>query len=729
MRAVTAHAVVFGWLILVVEPVEAQSAPTPPTASEGVPTTAGADAGRTATSKVVYDAGFFTKYNVQNAEDMLRRIPGVSAILDAAGSNTQARGFGSGGDQILVMGRRFPGKANEITKTLRRLRAASIERIDLIRGASDDIDVQSEGVVVNLILKEGETLGGGGNYDLNLRGNENGRAGVDGLFNYAGSMGRLGYNGGVERAIWSPASAGQVRWSDRFRDESYRYPNGAIQEARPQNWRRDHDKWIGTAGLTYDLPGGSRAQLNGLYEWRKVREIDTTPLIRYAPSGAETLRAVERHVRDNDAVDTLEIGGEYRVGLARGELTALFIVNRINTPTEDVRTRQEPTRLVEVSRSAARVRTGEDIARLSYSRPITRAINVEVGAEGARNTLRQTLDTFFDLNGDGRLEAITIPTADARVKELRGEAFANLKWSVNAALSLNGSLNYEFSNLTTNSAFNPGRTLSFLKPRLDARYKASEAGQLRLLVERTISQLDFANFVPAYNVLDDRVDSGNPGLLPERAWALEAGYEHRLARDAGVLEARIFYQNIMGPIDRFPLRQGGVLVSAQGNLDRARLYGAEGKASVRLVPLGLPDAVVSLRGLLQNSSVVDPFTGLERRLRSDRRYALDVGFRHDVTAWRFSYGVDYKYIGAGSDQSDLFSRDIFRIGPLLEAFAERRLTRSLVLRVEAQNLLGSHEYRDRTQFLINQIDGRVRRLDRFDEIRDRRYAVRLRGAF
>ncbi len=678
---------------------------------------------------IFYDQAYFSTYGVQNADDMLRRIPGVPAILAGIGSNTQSRGFGSGGDQILVMGHRFPGKANEISKILTRLRASDVERVELIRGGSKDIDVRSSGIVVNIILKPGASLGGGGNFEVNLRGNDERFIGVDGLLNYAGSSGRLGYTLGIERNLWSPPTGPGARWSNRFRDEIYRFPSGAVQELRPQDWRRDHDKLIYTAGLTYDFNGGGRAQLNGLYQTLTVKEFDETPLVRFNAAGAEILRATEVHQRNTGKLTLLEIGGDYRVSLGTGELTTLFIVNRRTTPTLDFRNRIEPARTVELSKSLSEVKLAEDILRAQYSFGLSPDFNVEVGAEGARNTLRQNLQPFFDLNADGRVEPITIPTSDARVKEIRGEAFINANWTASARLSLNGSLNFEASKLTTNSVFNPGRSLKYMKPRLDARYKASANGQLRFLIDRTISQLDFANFVPSYNVVDDRVDAGNPGLLPERVWVFELGYEHRLLGDAGVIEGKVFYNDITDPIDRIPYRQGAFIVSAQGNLESGKLYGAEAKASLRLIPLGLRDAVLTLRGLVQESETTDPFTGAKRRLRADARYAFDVGFRHDLKTLQFSYGVDYKNVGTDVIQSDLFSRDIYRVGPALEVFAEKRLTTNFLVRFEAQNLLGGKEYRSRTIYSTNQIDGTVRRLDSFVEDRDLRYAVRIRGTF
>lgn len=675
---------------------------------------------------VVYDQAFFARYSVTNAEDMLRRIPGVPAILDAEATTGQNRGFGSGGSQILIAGRRFPGKSNEITSTLRRIPATNIERVELIRGASSEIEVQSEGVVVNLIMKPDAAIGGTGSYALNARFNGRGYFDVDGLLSYSSSLGALSYSLGVERNVWSTGPT--TGWTRRNRKEAYYYPNGALQELRPQIWNRMPDRWIYTGSLTYDLVNGDRANLNALYDVRDSREADETQLIRFDTTGRETLRARENHDRHLGATVTKEFGGEYTSSIGPGNLTALAIVRRTTTPISDLRNRTEPTRTVEVSRSLSRVETGEDILRASYALPLSAGQTLELGGEGARNTLDQNLRAFFDLDRNGTLEPITLPIAQPHVEEARGEVFINHKWTVTPTLSVDSSLNYEFSKLTTNYPLQPARSLAFLKPRIDARYKPGERDQLRLLVERTVSQLDFANFVPAYNVVDDRIEAGNPGLEPEKTWHFETGYERRLPQDGGVVEVRAFYDAITDAIDKVPLFTP-FLVSASGNLDEAKRYGVEGKASVRLTALGLRDAVLSLRGLRQKSEITDPFTHQVRRLKDDRQYTYDIGFRHDLTRLRMSYGFNYAGQGLGTINSDLLVSEYFRMEPLLEAFVEKQVLRATTLRLEVQNLTTSPEIRSRVLYAVNAFDGAPRRLDYYREERDTRFTLRLRGRF
>jgi outer membrane receptor for ferrienterochelin and colicins len=677
--------------------------------------------------RTIYGPDYFMRYSPSTAEDVLRVIPGVSAILDAPTTSQPQRGFGSGGTRVLANGRRFPGKANDLMANLRRIPATIVERIELISGSASGISVQSEGILVNVVMKEGASLAGSGSWETNLRFNDEGRTEVDGLLTYNGSVGALGYALGVERNVWSPPGSGQNRWSDRFREEVYYYPDGLVLEERPQEWSRDHDKWIYTAGLTYDFERGDRLQLNGFYQTLDIHERDRTAFTRFDRTGLSVLEATEAHERIIPKRTTLEFGGEYDANWGPGSVRVLGISRRDNSPSTDFRNQEAGQLIRELSRSESTVDTGEDILRGIYSMSLWPGHSLELGGEGARNTLDQDLRVFFDLNTDGRVEEVTIPTAQAHVEESRGEAFATYRYSGDQ-LSLESSLTYETATITNNYPFSPERQLDFVKPRMDARYRLSAASQVRLLVERTISQLDFNLFVPRFDFVDNEIDPGNPGIEPEKTWTYEAGYEHRLPNDGGLVEARVFYKDITDAIDKILLFDGlGRPFSADGNISEATLYGAEIKASLRLAPI-VPDALLSLRYAIQDSETTDPFTGENRRLKSDAGENYDISFRQDLTNG-ISYGFTYSKVGQATIVSDRLVREYYRVGPALSAFFETQVSEAISFRLEAQNLTGGHEDKTRLLYARDAADGALRRYEQWDETRDMRFAAKLIGRF
>ena len=694
------------------------------TADGGAEVSADADGDDT----IRYDKDYFERYAPANAEDMLRRVPGVSIILDAA-KDIQERGFGSGGDQILLNGRRMPGKQSDVLTTVRRIPAADVERVELLQGASAG-DVQSKGTMVNIVLKRGAGLRGSGSYELNMRFNDRFRGGVDGQLVYSGAALGGAYTVTLQTDVWTPNNLPTFRWELKSRAERYFYPNGVLQEDRKQKFVRDHGKISLNTNYSREFGKTGRLVLNGYYQHVKLAEWDFTELTRYSTAGVATSTANEVNVRSPPQPYIVEITGQYDQTIGPGKLSATAFISRRNVPQYNDRTRYEGGRTIEVSRSDAEKKLNEDILRASYTYPFATGRSLELGAEAARNWLKQDLSVFQDINADGRLEQIAIPTSRARVGEKRGELFSNLNWSFSSRLTGQASLNYEFSRVTNNYPFSPRRSLAYFKPRLDLRYQYAQNLRLRGLIQRNISQLDFFNFVPSFDTIDQEIDAGNPLIRPEKTWVYEAGFERRLAKDGGVVEARAFYQEITDAIDKIPLRDSrGNFYSALGNLDAAKLYGAEVKASYRLDSIGLRDAVITARYLTQKSSIYDAFTGERRQLRNDRGYNWDFAYRQDIARYRFAYGMNSSSTGGYNFTSDLAVRSFIKTGPSLELFMEKALPKNLTLRFEMQNVNRAKERSNRVVYATNVMNGAIRRTETYLEKRDNRFSIRLRGKF
>ena len=345
--------------------------------------------------------------------------------------------------------------------------------------------------------------------------------------------------------------------------------------------------------------------------------------------------------------------------------------------------------------------------RASYSWPVLKGQTLTLGAEGAKNTLNQNQFSFADLNRDGRQENVAL--TKAVVQEKRGELFGIHNWSINPRLSVESALTYEFSTITTNYPQIPEASYKFLKPRIDVRYNLTPADRLRFKAERSVSQLQFNNFVPVYNAVDSRLDPGNPGIAPQKTWTYETAIEHRLPRDQGTMEARAFYKSITDYIDRGPfgpLSSAGLPQSAPTNIDEATNYGLELKAGLRLTKLGLPNAQINARYQIQDSEVIDPFSRKTRTMGGvwDKEFTL--GFRHDIRTVA------------------ILKRD-----PRFNLFVEKALPRDLTLRFEMINLTGSHESSYRALYTVSQANGTINRTETYKEVRDLRYVLRLRGKF
>ena len=73
------------------------------------------------------------------------------------------------------------------------------------------------------------------------------------------------------------------------------------------------------------------------------------------------------------------------------------------------------------------------------------------------------------------------------------------------------------SQIITGIDVSNSRSFTYLKPRFDLRWDRNDRDQVRATLERTVSQLDFSDFVASYDGRQDQISGGNPELEPERA--------------------------------------------------------------------------------------------------------------------------------------------------------------------------------------------------------------------
>lgn len=675
------------------------------------------DAGTAALT--TYDASSFTTFSAITAEDLLRRIPGIQALLDPPDDDA-ARGFGSSGSPFLFNGRRLSGKTNDPLAALKRIQARQVVRIEVIRGSVPGLDVRigDAGLLVNVVLDD--TLSSGyGSWEASAAYFTGGPWRMGGRLAYAGEYGPLAYTLAAEvvpdRAV--------ERTADRHLLPPSASPFGRVARTG-REWETSH---TGTLGLTYTFANGDVANLNGRYseqpEWSGGRA-DT---FRIAPDGAETFAGSTLLIEDEDGDMGWEIGGDYEHTSPGGDvLRALFVVTEEKWPSvADVYRTPPGGGEVHARRQIERPHAAEKIVRGTYTWALAPHRALEVGGEVALNTHTQVNAQFEDQAG--ALVPVPLFNSSAEVSETRFESVSRYTWQVSPVFYAEGALDTEFSRLKQRGDdVSAARRFFFVKPRLDLRYDMSRNLQLRGRVMRTVGQLDFGDFVSSIGSDDARIgviQAGNPDLVPEKTWTFEATGEVRLPDGQGTLSLRGFYNDIADAVDTVLIAPG---VAGTGNAGDARSYGVEAKAGVRLGWLGLPTASVDVTGLLQDSAMRDPFTRLHRPLRDFQTYRWTASFRHD-TAWN---GLSYGATVVGEDASyasDIDYVEWFRPKPEASAFIEMRAL-GLTFRMEAERLRSLYT-RDRFVYAGNRAETALVRVESRRETTDAVLRFIVRGTF
>jgi len=675
---------------------------------------------------VTYDAAYFAQYTPVTLLDMLQRVPGVQEILNknrqqrrggGGGANNRGeRGFGSGGDQILIDGKRLAGKSNNIDDTLGRISADQVERVELIRGAASGLDVQSQGLVINIILKEG-TSNSTTFWQFASETKQGHSPGFEALFSHSGSKGNLDYVISGERT----ANKGYF-----YRDEIIFNDLDVNTGAKDVDTAFQQHGFKANSNLTYNFQEGAVLRLNGLFETE-----DQTNKEDRIETGDDPENVLWDRSEDKNE---WEFGGDFTTNAgALGRFKALFVINKSVEDEFVERIQDIGTSPFIYTLEDEHEKKQEKIFRASFTKSINQKQTIEIGGEAAINTFDKS---FNSLDRDFAVDEFEIEAEDnVEIQENRYEIFANHTYNISSTIVLQSSVTTEFSNIVADNVFANGdvdtrdTNFTYFKPRVNLRYDVTQSDQLRLTVEKKVSQLNFNNFVTRYDQRAEEFKFGNTQIRPEQLWEFLVAYEHRFPNDGGSFEIEGFYRSFKDKISRVDFTQyynfsfekingsadffalsptqalrdyvddtGDSYTSKSGNVDSATSYGANVKGSVRLGFMGVPDAVLSANYTYEKSNVTDQFTFLNRNFIRQSQHRTSVNFRHDMTDIGLSYG------GRASYNTDGFTADISYYWPYspqlnLSVFTEYNIMPGIKLRAEFKQLTGRRGVS--TQFLYN----------------------------
>ena len=684
---------------------------------------------QTEDSRIVYDESYFSGFNALTAEDLLNRVPGIQDILQDAQSQsssaaTARRGFGSTGDQILIDGRRLSGKSNTIASALRRIQASQVERVEVIRGAAADLDVRTEGIVVNIVLKESLSVASG-TWEGSATHYSDGQVQPGTQLSYSGEQGRIGY-------ILGLSATPRNSFLDRFDLLSLPGQPPFLREVEEQKTNRTD--LVGTISLRYTFADGDHLNFNGRIADEGKRETIESLQFALTPDN-ELFTGTFFNLREVSNTNW-EIGGDYEHRFAGGDtFKALVLFNKSTEEDERTFSFMPPADEAVISRRQLQSPDRQElILRGSYKLALSPRHSLEIEAEGAINKLDQLVQLFTVNNGVS--EELSLFNPDSRIDEKRAETFTKYTWQPSPVLQIEGAVDTEYSRLRQRgSDVNLTRSFFFLRPRLDVRYDFTDLMQIRGRLERTISQLDFANFVSGFNTDDNTTDvvkAGNPSLVPEKAWEYDLTFERRLTEDQGVWALRLYYFDIEDHIDKIPVGDG--TVGATGNIGSAKEMGAELSTGLRLGWLGLPGGSIDAAYTIRDTSTTDAFTGQKRRIHGLVDRFWSVNFRNDTSWHNLSYGVSTDGFGAGNVSSRLFFFDVdfedqIKRGFDIKGFIEARIFDDTTIRFDATRVFRVNATRDRLIFAGNRGSGIVR----LEEFRKgtfvRELKLSLRGSF
>lgn len=574
---------------------------------------------------LVYPAAYFDQFSPRTALQMVRQVPGFAFNED---DDDDARGFGTASANVLINGKRISGKSNGVTEVLERIPANTVDRIELVDGASLDIPGLS-GQVVNVIA---QVSGVSGVYEWQALWREDLPPYYNGVeFSVTGERGGLGWTVSLES---DPDRRG-ARGLETVRDG-----DGELYELRVEELDMITEEYIGAVALNWGRNNGDEANLSvqyGAKAYEQTEESFRSPL-----DGRDgTLRVFQT---DEDTF-ALESGGDYALTLGPGRLKFIGLYARTVEPVVSETVSVALTGDVLSERRFERDLTeSESIARLEYGWTPTQGRDWQVSLEGVYNLL-EAESALFTRDAGGGLEAVDLADPKTQVDEVRAEAFLTHTRSVSPRWTVQGGLGGEYSVLATGAnseqdsgqASGAGQERSFTRPKgfFTTSFAPAETTSWAVRVERSVGQLDFLDFVSSQDLDVDQSTQGNGQIVPQQSWDGSVQLDHQFG-GLGAGTVRVFGSLIEDRVENIPL---GADSEGPGNVDRAHLYGIELAFTVNLETIGWDGVTVEVEGFWQDSSVDDPLTGQARAFSGETVYDHQLDVRHDIPGTDWAWGV------------------------------------------------------------------------------------------
>lgn len=652
----------------------------------------------------VYTPADFARFAPRNALDMLRQVPGFSIV-----SQDQGRGLGQANDNVLVNGERLSSKSDDVFAQLSRIGTNRVERIEIVDGATLGIPGLS-GQVANVVTKG---------------------AAISGRFEYRAvwrpRYAKTSYGGGE---ISLSGSTPRLEWTAAFNHGTGRGGagggEGALITDGLGNVLEHRDVLIQFVGefprvsgtLKWDGPGSMVANFNANYSrsYNGFSNDEDRDLV----TGVDLFRDLENRNRGYG----YEIGGDVDLALGPGRLKLIglerFNHNRLRVDSIFIFDNAAPST---GSRFAQDSDSGERIGRAEYRWDMLGG-NWQVDAEAAFNRLDQ-VGQLFTLDTAGDFIEIPFPGGSGGVTEDRYELILNHSRTLASGLSLQFGAGGEYSKLVQTGA--GGLTRTFWRPKGSATlaWTPVQGLDLSFKVARTVGQLAFGDFLANVNLAQNTANRGNVLLVPQQAW--EADFEARKNLKAwGSATLRVYGRWIEDFIDIIPVSGG----ESRGNIiGGATLYGASLNATINLDPLGWKGAKITANGRLEDSTLSDPLTFIDRPFSSHNYTGGEVSLRYDIpeSDWAmgggFNWNINRPYVR-------LFEVGQDYEGPVYTfAFIENKDVFGLTVNLNVFNLTGGQGFFDRTVYTGLRDSSPISFIERRRLDVSTIYRIQVRGSF
>ncbi|SHN33602.1 Outer membrane receptor for ferrienterochelin and colicins [Duganella sacchari] len=639
---------------------------------------------RETTTSIVINHADIVRQGDQALADVLKRLPGVSVV----GNAIQMRGLGNGYTQILLNGE--PVAAGF---SLDAIAPETIERIEILRGATAESSNQAVAGAINIILKKTAKAGQRSvtasvarQHGVNTPSLSTQLSDQDDNFSYS-----------------LAATLTRKRSEKPFTDwQEQRDINGnlTLRRRTEQVESGRTDALTLTPQLNWKLADGDSLSWQSFVYVRRVDNVNSADETALLGEHSEYPRNVSNFIAnfvmlrsDVNWTHQLDNGArlEMKLGAATNRRSGIFDFHGMDSdgkPLGRHHVDSGPTENTVTSTGAYRHPVGEQHAiALGWD------ASYGVRKEDRNETLFAADDQTMGANN-----------ADYSATVKRLALFAQDEWQITKRYSLYLGLRHERLDTTSRAIASNApdalhSTSAVWSPSLQSRYELPNKDVLRLALSRTYKAQPLVKLVPRRYTNDNNNnqtnpdEQGNPYLRPELAWGLDAAYEHYLGEGA-LLSVSTYLRRIRDVTQTRLFKQDGIWVEEPFNDGNASAHGIELEAKLRLT------SALDLRAnLARNWSRVGHVPGPDNRLESQTPGTANLGIDYRWPQWIAGGNLNYQAGGPARQSREVLSSTPFVRA--LDVYALWKVDNRTQLRFSANNLLHQptvepHSYTDVT---------------------------------
>ncbi|NLR71673.1 TonB-dependent receptor plug domain-containing protein [Novosphingobium sp. ERN07] len=627
-------------------------------------------------NRTIFTPADFERFAPRNALDMLRQVPGFTIR-----EGEEARGLGQASGNVLVNSQRLSSKSDDIFTQLSRIPASTVERIELVDGAKLDIPGLT-GQVANVVARS-SSFSGQFRWSPEVRAHYADPRLTNGEISVTGRTGPVEYTISLTNNANRGAAGGPTVITDR---------TGAVTQTRKDVIKANRDEPKLAGRFTIDGPGSSVANINGSFE--RIPRGFTEHSVRTNADGSVLVRDLD----DRSSARNWEIGGDFEFAVGPGRLKLIGLNRQEYEPySQSVITTFADGSPAIGDRYAQTGDSTERIARAEYSWKMLGG-DWQIAGEGAFNSLRN-IAMIATLDSNGQFVDLPFPEGTGGVKEDRYDASLSFSRPLSKDLTLQLIAGAERSTLRQTGATGTQNNLSraFFRPKgsLSLGWKAGKRLDVSFKLKRSVGQLSFYDFLARRFLDDGNANSGNADLVPQQDWSAELEL-NRTFGALGSTKLRLVGRNVQDYVTVVPIGTNGESI---GNVDSAKERQIVSNTTVQFDPLGWKGARLDLNIELTFTSLKDPFDPARRIPYGfvTERY-FEINFRQDFQGTDWAAGAWYEY-----NRQSLYHRrfELGRDyeGPVFAGlFVEHKDVMGLTVRASANNLLNGRQRWDRQVF-------------------------------